>query len=154
MKTIIFIFLYLIFLLSDASSNELKWVDEQIQSIKPNRQGISNKDIDKLKNPFILLKKQDIKITNKTTKRITRTKKVKYIYKQKTYKKTKKDTSFILEAIMNKTALINKKWYKVGDKINNYIIKEIAPTQVVLIKGSKHIILSTNTQNLTLKFKN
>jgi len=34
-------------------SNELTWVDEQVEAIKPARIGVSQKEISKIKDPFI-----------------------------------------------------------------------------------------------------
>ncbi len=40
-------------------SNELTWVDEQVEAIKPARIGVSQKEISKIKDPFIFLHKND-----------------------------------------------------------------------------------------------
>jgi len=155
MKTIYRGFLLFSFLLLSVNANELNWVNEQIEAIKPHKQGITNKIITNLENPFIFLKKKRIKTKTKNTKNSTTTKITKtYTKKLYTKIKIKKNTlKFVLEAIINNTALINKKWYKIGQKIDNYTIKEVNPNQVILLKGSKYITLSTNTQNTTLKFK-
>jgi len=157
MKNTLLIFLILTFILFQSQANELKWVDEQIEAIKPNRKGINKNEIDSLKSPFIFLIDKNLEISKKHTKQIYLPKKTNHTYKKKIYKPIKKAKThqlFILEAIINKTAFINGKWYKLGDNINKYILKEISPNRIVLIKGTNHIILSTDTKNSTLKFKN
>ncbi|MEA1956417.1 MAG: hypothetical protein U9N02_07995 [Campylobacterota bacterium] len=154
MKTLI---ITILFLLSTLNCDELKWVDEQIEAIKPAREGIDDNIISQLKDPFIFL---DIKKEKESTKQNNKKRKVtkKSNITRKKYRRTKiyksTDLKFNLEAIINKTALINDKWYKIDQKIGTYILKEINKNHVVLIKGVKTIILSTDTQNKTLKFKN
>ena len=143
------------FLVLNISANELNWVDEQIEAIKPPRKGVDNKTIKNLKDPFVFLKE---KITTKknTTKKTITTRYITKSYAKRIFTKQKikkRDVTFVLEAIINNNALINKKWYKMGQKVDNYTIKEVNPTQVILLKGSKHITLSTDTQNTTLKFR-
>jgi len=132
-------------LLSISIADELQWVDKQIEVIKPKRKGISSKDIDKLKDPFVFLSKRPTYYKSYKSKK----------YKTKRYTKTTKTnstTKLHLEAIMNRSALINQKWYKVGQKVQNFKIKEISPTKVILLKASRVMILSTDTKNTTLKF--
>ena len=38
-------------------SDELSWVDEQVQAIKPARQGMQNHNLNIIKDPFIFLAK-------------------------------------------------------------------------------------------------
>jgi len=130
-----------------SNTNELAWVDEQIEAIKPPRIGLSPKDIGQLKDPFILLveKKED-----KKTKTAAKAKKSsKYNYKKKIHRRR---YHFSLEAIMNKSALINGKWYKEGSYIHGYKIAKVDSKQVILTKGSKKITLSTISQKKNLKF--
>jgi len=51
----------------------------------------------------------------------------------------KKKSIFILKAIFNNQAFINNKWYKIGDKINGFIIYKITDKEVFLKKGKKII---------------
>lgn len=59
-----------------------------------------------------------------------------------------------IDAIINKSVLINGKWYKIDDVVQGYTIKSIFRTSIVLSKNNKDLILSTNSKNLNLKFKN
>jgi len=131
-------------------SNELAWVDEQIEAIKPPRKGISKNTIDILDNPFIFLevKKKQKKAKISTSK--------KYVKKTSSKKKIRKHYShkLTLEAIINSSALINGKWYKKGEKVYGYVLKEVNIKSVLLTKGKKRVILSTLSKNKNLKFKN
>ncbi len=125
-------------------ANELAWVDEQIEAIKPPRKGIATKDISKLKDPFIFLK------PNKNKK------KVKSPYKRSSTKKyvRKHSSKFKLKAILNKAALINGKWYKEGEKVYGYKLEKVNPQSIVLTRGKKQILLSTVSKSKNLKFNN
>ena len=134
-------------------ADELKWVDEQIQAIKPPRSGISKSKINAVKDPFIFLKKNKdksgkstvaAKSTNTLKKRSTLT---------NTNKVSKKSKSLSLDAIINKSALINGKWYKLGEMVGKYTLSSIERTTVILKYKSKDLFLSTNSPNKNLKFK-
>jgi hypothetical protein len=130
-----------------SNNSELTWVDEQIEAIKPPRIGLSVKEINQLKDPFILLveKKEDKKTTAAKAKKHS-----KYNYKKKIHRRSL--YHFSLKAIMNKSALINGKWYKEGSYIHNYKIAKVDRNKVILTKGSKKITLSTISQKKNLKF--
>ena len=126
-------------------ANELKWVDEQIEAIKPPRVGLSPKEITLLKDPFILLVEKTV---DKKKKTIATNKQSKYNYKKKIHKKS---YHFKLDAIMNKSALINDKWYKEGSLIYGYKIAKVNRNTVVLTKGNKKITLTTISKKNNLK---
>jgi len=129
-----------------SNNNELAWVDEQIEAIKPPRIGLSIEEINQLKDPFILLveKKKDKKSKLQNVKKHS-----KYNYKKKIRPKS---YHFRLEAIMNKSAFINGKWYKEGSHIYGYKITNVDRNKVILTKGSKKLTLSTISQKKNLKF--
>jgi len=162
---------------SSLLSNELSWVDEQVNAIKPNRNGTSNKKISKLKNPFIYLKKnlskekQDMynKIAEEKAK-LAKDKMIEDAAKAKNGSKVLYDSKkgavtfandnaktpsviFNLNAIINSSALINGDWYKLGDKIHKYKITNITKTTVTLVKNKRTTIISTKSNANKLKFK-
>ncbi|WP_297439626.1 hypothetical protein [Sulfurimonas sp.] len=132
-------------LIGTLSANELSWVDEQVEAIKPSRQGLSDKAASKLKDPFIFLivKKEDVKGKKTLKKRVRRSNYVKKTYTRK----------FTLKAILNKSALINGRWYKEGDKVYGYKLKIIDLNTVLLNRSNKKILLSTKSKSKNLKFK-
>ena len=150
--------LFIIFLLLtlNLSSNELNWVDEQIDAIKPPRKGVSSYTISRLRDPFILKKKTIKKEATSSTE------KQKGIVpngiadssSNKTESKTFSRSGFRVSAIMNKTALINGTWYKLNDKVKGYTLSRITTSYVILTKQGKNMLLSTNSNNMNIKFKN
>lgn len=143
MKTVIF-FLLTLFIGSSTSANELAWVDEQVEAIKPPRKAPK---IYSISNPFIFLEKNGYVKTVKV--------KSSSIARAKTG--TSIDSSvgrLYLDAIINSSALINGKWYKKSDKIGSYTIASIDKTSITLQKGGKKMTLSTDSKKQNLKFKN
>ncbi len=143
MKTI-FISLLLL-LVVNLSADELKWVDEQIEAIKPPRSGMKVKELSKIKDPFIYLSKGKVK------KKYRRTK---YKKSSKKRKQAVLNKKFRLSMTMNRMARINNKWYKLGDNIAGYKIAKIDASFVMLTKDKKNFLLSTHSKNTNLNFKN
>lgn len=142
-----FLFLFSVVL----SSNELAWVDEQIDAIKPPRKGLSNSAVSNLKSPFIFLNKQSAKtVSNKPASSNLSV----ASSTAKTSEPAASNKGLYLDAIMNKSALISGIWYKTNDNVQGYTILDITRTSVVLTKNSKRLVLSTNSTNRNLKFKN
>jgi len=136
------------------SSNELAWVDEQVNAIKPPRTGVKSSVISRLRNPFIFLHKKSSTETSTTRRSIpngmlSSSSKTKAVAIKKTIK-----TNLVLDATMNHSALIGGKWYKINDKVGAYTLESVNTTSVVLTNKDKRLVLSTNSKNLTLKFKN
>lgn len=149
------LFLGLLLIQITINANELEWVDEQINAIKPPRTGIKDADISTLKDPFIFFNKKSSKdstTTKKSAKTKTTTKSSKVV---KTSIAKNSSRGFTLDAILNKSALINGKWYKLGDIIDTYTLQEVNKNDIVLVKkGFKAVFLSTETKNRTLQYKN
>ena len=131
-------------------ADELQWVDQQINAIKPPRKGVDSAIISKIKNPFIKLNNPQIKKKTKTTK--TYKSPPKKIYKISTKTKKTNKHNLNLAAILNNTALINGKWYKIGTKVSGFTLKEINQNHAILVDGKRVLVLSTDTKNTTLKF--
>lgn len=130
-------------------ANELSWVDEQIQAIKPSRVGMSRAAINSIRNPFLFKhKKKAIALqTNKTAvSSISSTKRVKYTPKKR-YRALK------LTLILNNSAMINGRWYKLGDNVSGYHIAQIDRASVLLKNQTKKLLLSTRSVSKKLKFQ-
>jgi len=111
-------------------SNELAWVDEQVEAIKPPRSGVSDKLLSATQDPFVLLQKVD-KEQSKTllsagSKTTSSTSKVK-----------PKKRALKLWLVVNDSAKINNKWYKKGDMVSGYKIKRLDSKSVFLKKHTK-----------------
>jgi len=148
MKKHIFL-LSILFSTFSLAANELAWVDEQVQAIKPPREGMNPNELEHLKDPFIFLKIEEEEKKTLPKKIATPKHIVHKVRKRGVYHKR-----FSLEAIMNKSVLINGKWYKEGQKIAGYTIKQVHPTTVILKKGKRELQLSTKSKNKNLKIKN
>ena len=157
MKTL---FLSSILLLTTSYANELKselnWVDQQVQAIKPPREGINNSKLSVLSTPFIFLEKNKIKDkeANKNTKKTDFIPKKSSIVSTSTEIKKIEEKKLQVDAIINKSILINGKWYKTNDKVNGYTIKNIGYNSATLIRNEKELVLTTSFKNSNIKFIN
>ncbi len=136
--------------------SELAWVDEQIEAIKPPRKGVSYRAIARLKDPFVFLEKNKTKKKEKKQSRSTppqvvpKSTTADSTKAKKPKKKSKKGLK--LQAVLNNSALINGRWYRLGDKVGSYRIVKITLTEVTLKKeGRKPIVLTTYTNKLKPK---
>jgi hypothetical protein len=130
-------------------SNDLSWVDEQIEAIKPARVGISEKEISKIKDPFIFLHK------NNDSKKVQGTKGISPA-SYSGYKKVVKRRTihFRLNAILNKSAMINGKWYKQGNYVYGYKLAKVNRNTVLLTRKNKKLLLSTKSRSKKIKINN
>jgi hypothetical protein len=136
------------------SADELSWVDEQIEAIKPPREGVSNYEISRIKSPFVFLYKQKNLKTKQDKKNKTATrKKVVTNVSKNTLVKSSHHVGLRLSAIINGSALINGKWYKAGQNVYGYKVADVRLTSVLLIRGNKKLLLSTNDLKRNLKFR-
>lgn len=140
--TILFVMTFAI----QSFGNELQWVDDQINAIKPPRAGISKARINAIKSPFITLKTSSKKGISKKTKNTTSTPSKKNTVK-------KQSTVLNLQAIINQSALVNGKWYKLNDKIGKYTLHTVNRKNVILLYKKKELLLSTAKKTRNLKFK-
>ena len=149
-------FIALVVLLTvNLSSNELAWVDEQVEAIKPPRTGMKGRELTAVKDPFIFLKKNRVgdkakKIAAKSSS--TKTSLATSLMPNSALIKKKKSLSVTM--LMNSSAMINGRWYKVGDTVNGYKVSKMDINSVLLTKKSKKLLLSTNSKSKKLNFKN
>ncbi len=145
-------------------ANELSWVDEQVNAIKPNRNGVKNTTISKIRSPFVYLKKNRSKtVASSKSKNTSRNNSTPSSTLKSTTSSNEDNSNLAkvstpnavltLSAIINSSALINGDWYKQGEKISNYKILKITKTSVTLRKNKKTTVLSTKSSTSKLKFK-
>ena len=129
----------------------LSWVDQEIEAIKPPRKGVSNRAISLLKDPFIFLEKNRSK---KKEKKTALPKTAPSVIPSSsnacavTPKKSTKKKGLKLMAVINNSALINDKWYKVGEHVGSYKIVKVTLKEVVLKSPTKTLTLTTYTKKL------
>ena len=151
MKT--FLIAMIVLLTTNLSSNELAWVDEQVEAIKPPRTGMKNRELSRLKDPFIFLKKNKTGVSkSKSTAKASTPNRIATSSGMKRVVKKKKTLSVTM--LLNSSAMINEKWYRVGDTVNGYKVTKIDATSVLLTKKSKKLLLSTNSKSKNLNFNN
>ena len=116
-KSILFI-TFIVFLANlnaianDNFKNEIKKYDDLFKQIGEKRVGASNKRIDSIKNPFILVYKKNISLDGNTT--------------------LKSRIIYTLNAIFNNKAKINGKWYKLNSNVNDYKLVKISSKSVII----------------------
>ncbi len=157
MKTFFIVITILLTANVNANANELAWVDEQVEAIKPPREGMKSSELSRLKDPFIFLTKNRIKeVKTKNAKRSSSPRVAcKAISSVSGAKKIiKRRKGLTLTTVINTSAMINGKWYKTGDRISGYKVSKIDATTVLLTKKSKKLLLSTNSKNKKINFNN
>lgn len=139
-----------LFLANLILADEMKWVDEQIEAIKPFRKG---QEISNLKDPFIFLDKNNTKTEHNSSTPLTAPQ-LSLVKESQKPKEEEKKADFSLSAIMNASAMIDGNWYKINDKLDGYTLVEINKNTVTLKKGDKELLLSTYSKIPAVKFKN
>ena len=104
-------------------------ITNMISKIKEERIGISIEKLEATVNPFILIIPQ--KEENLTTQEVAPI--IQNIVVEPTY---------MLEAILNNAAFINKKWYRRSDKLDAYTIGHISKKSVTLKSSDGNKVLS------------
>ncbi|MDD5211151.1 MAG: hypothetical protein PHV62_01940 [Sulfuricurvum sp.] len=134
------------------SDKELAWVDEQIRAILPARIGVADGYINSLNDP----------IKYESTKPVLGANGIKLLPPPKLGGMPMLPGMPIvakvvveplrLEGLMNKSALINGKWYHLNDAVRSYTLAEIKPSSI-LLSGAKgqQLILFISKQNPNIK---
>lgn len=157
MKTRILFPLFLSLSLSQLSANELAWVDEQVNAIKPSREGVTIQSVSQLSSPFVFLEKNKPEKKEGDKKNSTASLAGKIVTSNSNSIETPIQAvskSLELNAILNKSVLISGNWYRLNETVQGYIVKTIEPKFVVLTKNGKELVLTTKSKNLNLKFNN
>jgi len=130
--------------LQSGNDKELQWVDEQIKAILPPRIGVSDGFINSLLDPIKYVKStKPLGVTGG----LLAPPKLGGIPLNIPPKIVEEPLR--LQALMNKSALINGKWYKANDSIRNYSLSEIKSNSVLLSskKGQPLLLMLTKTNN-------
>lgn len=123
---------------------ELAWVDEQVLAILPARVGIPDGFINSLRDPMKMKKAAPSMVPGS---KLLAPPKLGSILPPKIVEEPLR-----LLAIMNKTVLINGKWYKVGENVRSFTLSEIKPNSVLLTgKKDQQLILFLTKQNNNIK---
>jgi len=133
-------------------STNASWVDQKIEEIKPQRNGLSSSALGPLRSPFIVI----IPKVENDGKSKSGVKKV--LSNSKSLFPSKKDMSkepLTLQIVLNSSALINGKWLKENDSFRGYKLSQIQSNHVVMIRKNKKIKLfiaqKSNKINISTK---
>jgi hypothetical protein len=123
------------------ATSDLKWVNEQVDAIKPSRTGISASFISELKDPIKPEKVKKVKKKNSPTIITSTTKSTRELHLK----------PLTLESIINKSAYINGKWYRENDQVRGKKITLISKNYVILQYKKKQTRLFINKKNDKIK---
>ena len=138
MKKLILITLVPLAVFANIANSSHETISTQIKEIKPPRIGVSNREIAKVKSPFLYMKTVTTKSGKK--RRIIEAKKR---IKLKPLK---------LESAINKNIKINGKWYKEGDRVRQYVILKVSSDYILLKSKKKQLKLFQNSKNYKIRF--
>ena len=140
--------------LQSGNDKELLWVDEQIKAILPPRVGVSDGFINSLLDPVKYIKPTK-GLGSIGASGLLAPPKLGGIPLAMTPPKVIEEP-LRLQALMNKSALINGKWYKLNDGVRAYTLSEIKSNSVLLSskKGQPLLLMLTkNNTNIKLNTK-
>jgi hypothetical protein len=123
------------------ATSDLKWVNEQVDAIKPSRTGISASFISELKDPIKPEEVKKVKKKNSPTIITSTTKSTRELHLK----------PLTLESIINKSAYINGKWYRENDQVRGKKITLISKNYVILQYKKKQTRLFINKKNDKIK---
>jgi hypothetical protein len=134
------------------TDKELTWVDEQIQAILPARIGVADGYINSLNDPIKFVVPKPLAGSN-SLKLLPPPKLggMPMLPGMLTVAKVIEEP-LRLQGLMNKSALLNGKWYHLNDAVRSYTLAEIKPSSV-LLSGAKgqQLILFISKQNTNIK---
>lgn len=135
--------------LQSKNDKELAWVDEQIKAILPIRIGVSDAFINSLNDP-IKYKSSAPMVSGVSTNLLAPPK----LGSMPMIPRPPKivEEPLRLQGLMNKSALINGKWYRLNDAVRSYRLVDIKESSILLTgaKGQK-LILFISKQNNNIK---
>jgi len=128
------------------------WIDQKIEEIKPQRNGLHRSTLATLKSPFIIVL-PEVKESDGT-----KVKAVKSVTSSVELRPTKKDMSrepLTLQIVLNSSALINGKWLKENDTFRGYTLAQIQSNHVVLERKNKKIklFIAQKSENINISTK-
>ena len=138
---------------SSFSISDMSWVDQKIEEIKPQRDGMSNSRLASIKSPFIIVKKEVKEGDKKVT--TSKTSDSKKDDKNSPLKKDMSKEPLTLQMVLNSSALINGNWLKESEKTRGYTLTQIQSGYVVLERKKKKIklFISEKSNNLNISTK-
>ena len=136
MKRLIIVPLLASYMFASSDTRQAALINEyknMFEKIGEKRIGVDERDIDALKSPFVKVKKKNISSDAPIEKG--------------------GEQSFVLQALLNKSAKINGKWYRLHEKVHGMKIVSIRSSHVWLRNEEfrKKLILGTKNENISIK---
>lgn len=122
------------------ATGDLTWIDNQVKAIKSPRSGLSNSELARTHSPFIYKVEVTTPSGDIIKKDVNGTKKVVF-------------EPLKVTAIMNNSALINKKWYRPKDKVRGYVVRSVNSDGVTLANRKHQLRLKIVSTNPKIKIK-
>lgn len=104
--------------------NSLERYDKLFKAINKKRYGLTEKEIEKTKSPFVLVKQKIVSADGNNTS----------------------EPVYILKGIINDRANINGRWYKLNDTIDEYKLTKIKSNSVTIDNAGNPLELKMNTK--------
>jgi hypothetical protein len=139
--------LFATFLQADTSTS---WIDQKVEEIKPQRQGLNTSTINALKSPFIVIRAESKGPVSTGTKTVSAD-----ASKKAEPEKDMSQEPLTLQAVLNTSALINGKWLKESAVIRGYTLVEVRNDYVMLeLKNKKlKLFIAQKSKNLNISTK-
>ncbi|MGD9969286.1 MAG: hypothetical protein AB7S65_02415 [Sulfuricurvum sp.] len=128
---------------------ELAWVDEQIAAILPSRIGVNENYVNGLKDPMKYKKHTVASFNGLFSSRLLPPPQLGSSNAVSLQPPKIVEEPLRLQAVMNQSAMINKKWYHVNEAVRSYSLAEIRGNSVLLkdIKGQPMVLFLSKPSN-------
>lgn len=125
------------------------WIDQKVEEIKPQRQGLNTSTINALKSPFIVIRAESKGPVSAGTKTVSTN-----ASKEEPEKDMSKEP-LTLQAVLNTSALINGEWLKESAVIRGYTLVEVKNDHVTLKRKNKKLklFIAQKSKNLNISTK-
>jgi len=125
------------------------WIDQKVEEIKPQRQGLNTSTINALKSPFIVIRAEQGPVSTGTKTASTEA------TKEAEPERDMSKEPLTLQAILNTSALINGEWHKESAVIRGYTLVEVRNDYVTLERKNKKLklFIAQKSKNLNISTK-
>lgn len=137
------------------ANDSMKFIDMKIQNIDKKRSGINTKVLNQIQDPFYKTghasPTKRSQVSNKSKR--TASLQVKHQVKRSRAKRVEQKAPLNLTLIMNKSALVNKRWRRIGDDVEGYKIVAIKSDYIIVDQYGERTKLKIATANPRIRVK-
>lgn len=126
------------------------WIDQKVEEIKPQREGLNTSTINSLKSPFIVIRAESKEPLSTGAKTAS-----KDASKEAEPEIDMSKEPLTLQAVLNTSALINGEWHKESAVIRGYTLVEVRNDYVTLERKNKKLklFIAQKSKNLNISTK-